>query len=209
MPIDPNLVAPDHTAIVLNECQRGVVGDLAFLPELVEAAAPAMANIGRLVRGGRAAGVQVIHNVAKGRADGKGGNHNARMFVISKRYREAGGPVTDPELFAQVVDEIGVEDEDILLSRIHGMSPMTDTGLDMILRNLGVTTVVVGGVSVNVGVTNLAMDAMNRSYNVVVARDCCAGVPVTYADDVMKNTLANIAWVLTTDQILDLWSKAG
>jgi nicotinamidase-related amidase len=154
-------------------------------------------------------GVQVIHNVAKGRADGKGGNHNARMFVISQRHREAGGTVTDPELFAQVVDQIGVEDEDILVSRIHGMSPMTDTGLDSILRNLGVTTVVIAGVSVNVGVTNLAMDAMNRSYDVVVARDCCAGVPATYVEDVMRNTLANIAWVLDTDDILDQWSKAG
>jgi nicotinamidase-related amidase len=86
---------------------------------------------------------------------------------------------------------------------------MTDTGLDMILRNLGVTTVVIGGVSVNVGVTNLAMDAMNRSYDVVVARDCCAGVPMTYAEDVMRNTIANIAWLATTDQLLDLWSNPG
>ena len=206
MAVDATLVDPAHTAIVLNECQRGVVGDLAFLPMLVDAAAPALVNMGRLVRAGRAAGVQVVHNVVKGRADGKGGNRNSRMFVISQRHREAGGATTDPEQFAQVVDEIGVEPEDLVLSRIHGMSPMTDTGLDTILRNLGVTTVVIGGVSVNVGVTNLAMDAMNRSYDVVVARDCCAGVPMSYVNDVMENTIANIARLVTTDQLIELWS---
>ena len=40
-----------------------------------------------------------------------------------------------------------------------------------ITQNLGVRTVVVGGVSLNVGVTNLSMDAMNRGYDVVAPRD--------------------------------------
>ncbi len=32
------LVCPEHTALVTQECQRGVMGDLSALPELAEAA---------------------------------------------------------------------------------------------------------------------------------------------------------------------------
>ena len=36
----------------------------------------------------------------------------------------------------------------------HGLSPMAGTDLDAVLRNLGTTTVIVAGVSVNIAVTN-------------------------------------------------------
>ena len=46
-------------------------------------------------------------------------------------------------------------------SRWHGVGPMGGTDLDAILRNLGVTTIVAVGVSVNIAITNLVMDAVN------------------------------------------------
>jgi nicotinamidase-related amidase len=209
MPLDPALVAPGRTAVVINECQRGVVGDLGTLKMLVEAAAPAIVNLGRLARSARAVGIPVIHCVAKGRADGRGSNTNHRMAGLAKRARAAGAVPPDPEAFGQVVPEIGLEPEDFYLPRIHGMSPMTDTGLDPLLRNLGVKTVVIGGVSVNVGATNLAMDAMNRSYDVVCPRDAVAGAPVEYAELVIENTIAMIARLTTTDELVDIWSKSA
>src|SRR4051812_32109493 len=134
MPLDPALVDPSHTAIVINECQRGVVGDLATLGELKEEAAPILANLGRLVGAGRAAGVQIVHCVARGRADGKGGNTNTRMAGVARRARSQPGYVPpDPEAFAEVVPDIGVDAADFVLARIHGMSGMSDTGLDPLL----------------------------------------------------------------------------
>ena len=38
---------------------------------------------------------------------------------------------------------------------------MGGTDLDAVLRNLGVTTIVAVGVSVNIAITNLVMDAVN------------------------------------------------
>ena len=209
MPLDPALVDPSHTAIVINECQRGVVGDLATLGALKEQVGPVLANLRRLVDAGRGAGVQVIHCVAKGRADGKGGNTNTRMAGVARRARSQPGYVPpDPEAFAEVVPEIGVDADDFVLSRIHGMSCMSDTGLDPLLRNLGVSTIVVGGVSVNVGVTNLAMDAMNRSYDVVCPRDGSAGVPPEYAEAVMEHTMSMIARLTTVDELVGIWSAS-
>src|SRR3546814_4475906 len=47
---------------------------------------------------------------------------------------------------------------------------------DPILRNLGVSTIAVTGVSVNVAITNLVMDAVNLGYSVVVPRDAVCGI---------------------------------
>lgn len=208
MAIDISHVDPARTAVVVNECQRGVVGDLGFLKELVALSAPAMANIGRLVRAARPAGIQVVHCVVKGRDDGKGSNTNSRIAAAGRKARESGRvPSYSQEEFADVHEAIGVEPADIVLPRIHGMSPMSDTGLDPLLRNMGITTIVAMGVSLNVGVTNFVMDAMNRSYNVVVPADCCVGVPEQYGKDVLANTIANIARLTTVDELVALWSK--
>ena len=85
------------------------------------------------------------------------------------------GGADPPE--SQVVAALGPEPEDLVLNRLHGLNPMAGTDLDPILRNLGVTTIVGVGVSLNVGMTNLAFDGVNRGYQVVIPRDAVAGVP--------------------------------
>ena len=59
---------------------------------------------------------------------------------------------------------------------------MGGTDLDAILRNLGVTTIVAVGVSLNVAIPNLVMDAVNAGYRVVLPRDAVAGIPAEYGD---------------------------
>jgi nicotinamidase-related amidase len=58
---------------------------------------------------------------------------------------------------------------------------------------------------VNVAVTNLVMDAVNRGYSVVLPRDAVAGWPRDYADAVIDNTLALLSAVVTTDDLLEIW----
>ena len=98
--------------------------------------------------------------------------------------------------------ELGPEPEDLVLTRTHGLDPMAGTDLDPVLRNLGVRTIVVTGVSVNVAVTNLVMDAVNRGYDVVLPRDAVCGIPQDYADAVIDNTLALLATITTTDDLI-------
>jgi nicotinamidase-related amidase len=69
-----------------------------------------------------------------------------------------------------------------------------------------VRTLVVTGVSVNVAVTNLVMDAVNHGYDVVLPRDAVCGIPTDYADAVIDNTLALLATITTTDDLLAAWS---
>jgi nicotinamidase-related amidase len=72
-----------------------------------------------------------------------------------------------------------------------------------------VRTVVVVGVSVNVAVTNLVMDAVNRGYQVVLPRDAVCGIPREYADAVIDNTLRLLATVTTVDELLAIWGKGA
>jgi nicotinamidase-related amidase len=190
-------------ALVTSECQNGVVGPDAARPELAAAAATTVIpNGARLCAAARAAGVPVIHCTAGRRADGRGSNTNARLFMA---MRKAARPIELGDKATQVVDEFDVQDGDFVLSRMDGLSPMAGTDLDPILRNLGVSALVIAGVSVNVAVPNLVMDAVNLGYRVVLPRDAVAGVPASYADQVLDYTLALLAEIVTTDDVVREW----
>ena len=199
------LVAPVHTALVLQEVQNGVVGTPSALPALAEAAAAVdlVGNCARLAHAARAAGVPVFHCTAEMRADGLGRNRNARLFVGIEKSPVKIVPGSDA---VKVPDAIGVEPGDVLLPRHHGVGPMTGTQLDSLLRNLGVTTIVGVGVSVNIGMTNFAFDAVNRGYQMVMPRDAMAGIPREYAEAVIDNTLALVATLTTTADVLRIWN---
>jgi biuret amidohydrolase len=65
-----------------------------------------------------------------------------------------------------------------------------------------VTSLVIAGVSLNVAIPNLVMDAVNLGYRVVLARDAVAGVPASYGEQVLENTLALLAELVTTDELV-------
>ena len=207
MPLDlAELVAPAQTALVTSEVQRGVVGDSSALPDLAEAAkrAGAIDNIAKLVRAARTAGVRVVHCTAQTRGDRLGANANARLFAAMQRSRVGMLPGTPA---VEVVPEVGVEQSDILLTRLHGLSPMAGTELDPVLRNMGVDTIVAVGVSVNIAIPNLAFDAVNAGYQVVIPRDAVAGVPPDYAEAVLENTLSLVATLTTTADLVRVWKS--
>jgi nicotinamidase-related amidase len=88
MPLDLHeLVAPDHTALVLQEVQNGVVGEPSALPMLAAEAARVgvVAHCAELARAARAAGVPVVHCTAETRDDRKGANRNARLFMGAQK----------------------------------------------------------------------------------------------------------------------------
>jgi len=204
VPVDlAALLAPDRTAVVTQECQVGVIGQLAVLRDLADAAqASAVPNIVRLAEAARAAGIPVVHCLAVRRADDKGSNANARLFAAT---RKLGIDLAPGSPGAALLPELAGHDDDLVLQRLHGLGPMGGTDLDAVLRNLGVRTIVGVGVSVNVAITNFVMDAVNAGYDFVLARDAVAGVPQDYADAVIDNTLSLLATVTTTEAILATW----
>jgi nicotinamidase-related amidase len=198
------LPAPAHTAIVTQECQGAVIGPNAGLVQLAEEARRvALPNITRLLPVARAAGVQVVHCVVQRRPDGLGSNHNAKIFAIG-RGEVSILPGTPG---AAVLPELGPEPTDLVLSRWHGVGPMGGTDLDAVLRNLGVSTIVVVGVSLNIAIPNIVMDAVNAAYRVIVPRDAVAGIPAEYGNAIIDNTLSLLATITSTKDLLQTWSQ--
>ena len=197
------LVDPAHTVLLLQECQKGVIGPLSNLPEMAEAAQKEMIpNVVRLVAAARQAGVRVIHATAAHPPDMWGANSNARVFhgVLKSPVKLTLGTEA-----VEVLDEIGVEGDDMLFFRQHGLSPMQGTELDSLMRNAGVTTIVLAGVSANIAIPNTTFDAVNRSYQVVIPRDAISGTPPEYTDQLLQHTLAYIATLTTTADLVTAW----
>lgn len=199
------IIDPATTALVLQECQNGVIGDLSALPALAEAAKEGLIpNAAALAAAARSSGVRVIHCTAQHRTDGWGGNRNARLFRAMPKMPvqlHVGTPAVE------VVPEIGVADADIVLPRHHGLSPFEGTELDSLLRNEGIRTIVAVGVSVNVAIINLTFDAVNAGYVVVIPRDAVAGTPSDYVDAVFEHTLGIVATVTTTNDVVTAWTE--
>ena len=208
------------------EVQRGVVGDDSLVPPLAAAVAAGnvLERIAHLCTRARAVDVPVLHCTAESRPDGLGSNHNARLFALARRAGPtpsagmSGAGMSSAGMSSAgmssgagasgVHPSIGVEPADFVLSRLHGLSPMAGTSLDPILRNLGITTIVATGVSVNVALLGLAFDAVNRGYQLVLARDATAGIGDDYVDAVYANTLSLLATITTADAVVDAWSRA-
>jgi nicotinamidase-related amidase len=197
------LTTPAHTVVVTQECQGAVVGPDAGLRALAsQARGEALPNIARLLPVAREAGVAVVHCVVQRRTDGRGANHNAKIFALG-----SGVEITPGSPGTELVPEIGLQSTDLVLRRWHGIGPMGGTDLDAVLRNLGASTIVAVGVSVNVAITNLVMDAVNAAYRVVVPRDAVAGIPADYATAVIDNTLSLLATITTTDDLIAAWRR--
>ncbi|ARP73930.1 isochorismatase [Streptomyces pluripotens] len=195
------LLDPASTVLLTVECQQGVVGPESALPELAREvrASGALHNIARLVAAAHETGVQVMHAIAERRPDGRAASRNARLFQATERL-----PVQQlvGSTAVRVAHPIEVTDEDLIVRRLHGLSPIHGTEVDALLRNLGCRTLVVTGVSANVAVPNAVFDAVNLGYATVVPADAVAGVPAAYTHAMIRNTLALVATVTTSDEVL-------
>lgn len=194
------------TALLTVECQQGVVGPHGALPELAAAARDSgvLDRIARLTEAARTAGVQVLHAVAEHRPDGRGANRNAPLFRAASRLPVQQLTGTDA---VRVADPIRVDPADLVVRRLHGLSPLTGTDVDALLRNLGVRTLVVTGVSANVAIPNAVFDAVNHGYTAVVPSDAVAGVPAEYTSAVVAHTLSLVATVTETAAVLRAWQR--
>lgn len=192
------------------ELQRGVAGDLSFIPSLAESVAATGAALaaGEVCALARSAGAMVVHCTLEQRPGGVGYRANARMLGMWAGLRSPDGHLAceegTPE--AELMPELGFAPTDVVAARHSGVTPFAPSALDTLLRNSGIRTVVVTGVSLNMGISGMAMEAVNLGYNVVVVRQAVAGFPQEYAEQVLNNSLVLLATVVDVDNLRTAWS---
>lgn len=72
---------------------------------------------------------------------------------------------------AEIIEELRPEKGDYHLKK-RRYSAFYATGLDLLLRELGVDTVILTGLVTNICIQHTAADAFFRGYRVVIPRDC-------------------------------------
>jgi nicotinamidase-related amidase len=139
-------------ALVVIDLQKGIVsGTVAHV-------VPSAAALAKAFRGH---GLPVVLVNVTGRAPGRtdaGGHGGAGAF---------------PAGWADIIDELEPQPEDHLITK-RRRSAFHDTGLDTLLRDLGVTQIVLAGVSTSSGVESTARSGHDYGYHVVLATDAMA-----------------------------------
>jgi nicotinamidase-related amidase len=136
-------------ALVVIDLQKGIVsGTVAHV----------VPNAAALAKAFRQHDLPVVLVNVTGRAPGR----------TDAGGRSGGG--TFPAGWADIIDELDRQPGDHLITK-RRRSAFHDTGLDTLLRDLGVTQVVLAGVSTSAGVESTARSAHDHGYHVVLATD--------------------------------------
>jgi len=197
-------LAPARTAVLVFECQEGVIGETSHLTGLVAAAREGqlVGQIAALLDSARAVGTAIFYCKVAKRRDGAGNPFNTPLEI---RLRERSGGSAGALDLGDIVEALAPRTGDVVVTREHGMTGFYESGLDSYLRNTGTRTIVLTGVSVNIGILGTAIEAVNRGYTVVVPTDCVAGDPPDYAEAALRYSVRNIAFLSHRNEIEALW----
>lgn len=201
------LVEPQTTAIVINEMQEGIAGSLA--PGTLRGLADTIrerdvvGHLARLLRAARKVGAQVCHGVYETRPDGLG--MSVSTPLVERMIKSGALPLVRGSEAVAIMRDLGPEPSDFIISRTHGWHPFEGTELDSILRDIGIRTVIAAGVSTNIGVQGIVVEALNRNYRALVASDCVAGFPPEYAEMSLKYGVGIVARITTARDIVTAW----
>ncbi|MGQ4435564.1 cysteine hydrolase [Streptomyces sp. SAS_260] len=149
-------------ALVVVDLQKGIVSALTDDTPVITAVQQAT----HLAAEFRRHGLPVVLVNVTGRAPGRT-DSPARVRIDTGRSANTTAP---PAGWADLIDELDVQPTDHLITK-RRRSAFHDTGLDTLLRDLGVTQVVLTGVATSSGVESTARSAVDHGYHVVLATD--------------------------------------
>jgi len=96
---------------------------------------------------------------------------------------------------------------DLVLPRHHGLFPTLRSELLPVLDNLGVRSVVLTGVSLNLALPHTSGHITQAGFDLVVPRDAVGGTPAAYGEQVLANTIALLGRITTVDELIAEWSS--
>jgi len=148
-------------------------------------------NIKMIVEKARAKGIPVVYV-------------NDNHLPYDPELRVWGEHAMHGSVEARVIDELKPEDKDIVLYK-RSYSGFRDTGLDIVLRSLGVDTVILTGIHTHICVLHTAMDAFYYGYNIIVVKDAVSAFNPgdhEYALNYMEKVYG--AKLLSTSEVLSI-----
>lgn len=108
-----------------------------------------------------------------------------------------------PAGWADLIDELDVQPADHLITK-RRRSAFHDTGLDTLLRDLGITQVVLAGISTSSGVESTARSASDHGYHVVLATDAMSDPDAGAHRHSVERVFPKLGETATGAEIIDM-----
>ena len=117
-----------------------------------------------------------------------------------------GSTGTLPAGGADIIDELELQPGDHVITK-RRRSAFHDTGLDTLLRDLGVTQIVLAGVSTSAGVESTARSAHDHGYHVVLATDAMADPDPDSHRHSLERVFPKLGQTTTSAEIIDFLDR--
>jgi len=179
----------DRTALVVIDLQRGIVGANTAPhsgPDVVARAA----SVARALReaGGTVVWVRVTPS-----PDGKDALHPLTDAPPVSGHR--------PPDWAELMPELDRQPGDIVIMK-RQWGAFYGTELDLQLRRRGIDTILLCGITTNIGVETTARDAYDRGYNQVFIEDATSARSAEEHAFVMRTAFPRMGRVRSTDEVV-------
>jgi nicotinamidase-related amidase len=186
------------TALVVIDLQHGIVG-AQLAPHSAPDVVSRSAQLAKRFRE-RGAMVVLVHVDA-----GPDGVLFPRPITDIERPRMNPGPD-----WARIVSEMGPQVGDVIVTK-HQPNAFFGTDLEIQLRRRRIDTIVLCGISTNIGVEATARDGFERGFNLVFASDAMTARDAELHEVSVKKFFPTIGRVRTTEEILSAGqeTKAG
>jgi nicotinamidase-related amidase len=152
-------------------------------------------HVRQLLDWARDRALPIIHNRIVFYPGGDFGGTNAPIFrMIGPESLKLGSWGADA---LDGLEALG--DEPVLIR--NRMSAFNGTGLDVLLRNCGIITVVVAGVWTNMAVEHTVRDAADHGYRSVLVTDATSSISADWHGAALTYALTNIAELHSTGEV--------
>ena len=191
---------PQRTALIIQDMQNDVIiegGAFADsgAPEHAKAQ-NVVENVARLAAACREAGVPVIHVWYIVEQGAPGLKQNAPLFEGVK----GSNALVRGSWGAAPAEGLEPKDGDHVVEKMR-MNGFYETRLDILLRGLGVETLVITGAWTNMSIEHTARHAADAGYRAVVASDGTSTVNDEWQRAALEYAMTNVAHVATCEEI--------
>lgn len=197
-----SLAIPRQGAKQAGAEELGLEAELEYYWQRVEMT---IANLLRLRDLFRSESMEVIYLRNGSRSqDGRDRGRSHSLLRAGKTYRTAEGalvPFVNPAA-GDIIDELTPAPNEIVIEK-YSAGAFGNTNIDLILHNLGITTLVVGGLVTNQCVESTIRGAFDYGFIPVMVEDATG----TWSEELQHGTLRSIGdWfcaVRTTNEVID------
>jgi nicotinamidase-related amidase len=196
-------IDPKTTAVVLIEYQNDFTSDGGGLHGAVAEVMDKtnmLDNTAKVADAARAAGATVMHApITFAAGYNELSNH---PYGILKG-------VVDGNVFvkgtwgAEIVGSLAPQEGDIVVEGKRGLDTFASTNLDFILRNKGITTLVLGGFLTNCCVESTMRSGYENGYQVITLSDCVAATSVEEHDNALSYDFPMFSKPMTSSEFVD------